>query len=119
MTCEVVTASAVATPSNIERGIVVRDIRIKTNGYKITEKHKALIEKWENFIFEYLDVAFIEHFYSGDNLDMAFVKLTDEHYGYFSITENYIGFNGYTCTHEEFLFFEKSEENSKFDEVVL
>ena len=97
----------------------MRDIRIKTNGYEITEKHKALIEKWENFIYEYMDVAFIDHFYYGDKLDMAMVKLMDGNYGYFSITENRIGFNGHTCTHEEYLIFEKSTENSKFDKVVL
>lgn len=97
----------------------MRDIRIKTNGYEITKKHKALIEKWENFIYEYLDVAFIDHFYYGDKLDMALVMLMNGNYGYFSITENCIGFNGYTCEHHEYLIFEKSIEISKFDKVVL
>lgn len=97
----------------------MRDIRIKTNGYEITKKHKVLIEKWENFIYEYLDVAFIDHFYYGDKLDMALVMLMNGNYGYFSITENCIGFNGYTCEHHEYLIFEKSIEISKFDKVVL
>ena len=66
-----------------------------------------------------MDVAFIDHFYYGDKLDMVLVMLMDGNYGYFSITENHIGFNGHTCTHEEYLIFEKSTENSKFDKIVL
>ena len=100
-------------------GIVMKDIRINANGYEITKKHKTLIEKWENFIFEFLDVAFINHFYCSNRVDAVFVELTDGNYGYFDITENHIVFDCYQCTHDEFLIFEKSTENSKFDKVVL
>lgn len=97
----------------------MRDIRIKTNGFEITEKRKALIKKWEDFIFEFIDVDFIYHFYYDDMSDMVLVILRYGHYGYFVITDYCVSFNGYFCEHHEYLIFEKSTELSKFDRVVL
>lgn len=97
----------------------MKDIRVKTNGYEITEGHKAIIKKWENFIFENMDVKFIDHFYYGDKLDMATVKLKDEYYGDFNITENRISFTGHTCTHEEYLIFTKATKNDELYNGIL
>ena len=97
----------------------MRDIRIKTNGFEITEKRKALVKKWEDFIFEFMDVAFIDHFYYDDMLDMVLVILMNGHYGHFVITDYRVSFNDYSCEHHEYLIFEKSTEISKFDRVVL
>lgn len=96
----------------------MRDIRIKSNGFDISGKHKALVEKWENFIYEFLDVFFIDYFYYDDKLVVALVKLMDGHYGSFNITENHIELSYFTCAHEEYLIFEKSTENSNFNKVM-
>lgn len=79
----------------------MKDIRVKTNGYELTEEHKKVLKVWEEEAYKILDIKYIDEFYYGDKLVMATIKLNDGNYGHFNITEKRISLNGLTCTHEQ------------------
>ena len=75
----------------------------KTNGYKLSEEFNANIEAWETALQETLgnEVMIIEHFYYGDTLDMANVKLKDGNYMNYNINAKHVSCTGHTCTFEQ------------------
>lgn len=77
-------------------------ITVKTNGYQADDLQTniALFNKATEKLFPNCTV---EHFYYGDNIDMADIYLNDEgkHYAQYTITRKVVSLGGYTCTHEQ------------------
>lgn len=97
----------------------MNEIKVKSNGYELTENHKKVLKVWEEKAFELLEVDYISEFYYGDKLVMATIKLTDGHYGDFNITEKSISFNGHTCTNEQHSIFTKLTWNDECYKGIL
>ena len=91
----------------------MKDIRVKLNGFELTDEHKRVLKVWEEKAFQELDVDYISEFYYGNSLVMATIKLNDGYYGEFNITEKRISFNGHECTHEEHEIFTKLTWNDE------
>ena len=90
-------------------------IIIKNNGftaYKIQE----MIWKFEKAVELFFPDCTIYHFYYGDILDMADIKLYNGHYANFNISENSVSLCGYTCSNEEYKQFESIEKERKQNE---
>lgn len=85
-----------------------KDIIVKTNGYRIGEDLKRVIDKFNHaaYILFGEKIDRIEHFYYGDRLDMVTIWLYGKHYGDFNLTAKRVSFNGHTCTWWELYLFE-------------
>ena len=80
---------------------------IQDNGYKLSRKLLNVCYDWEDLVEKtFGDVKEIEHFYHDSNLITTTVRLTDNYYGRFTITEEKISFDGYACTEEQRMKFE-------------
>lgn len=90
------------------------NIIVQDNGYKLGRGLLNVCYDWEDLVestFE--NIKEIEHFYYGTDLIMTTVRLSDNYYGHFNITENRISFNGHTCTAEQREKFESCTWNDE------
>ena len=90
------------------------NIIVQDNGYKLGRGLLNVCYDWEDLVestFE--NIKEIEHFYYGTDLIMTTVRLSDNYYGHFTITQNGVSFNGHTCTAEQREKFESCTWNDE------
>lgn len=85
-----------------------KDIIVKTNGYRIGEDLKRVIDKFNDAAYILFGdrIVFIEHFYYGDRIDMVTIYLHGGSYADFNLTAKRVSFNGHSCLSCEFNRFE-------------
>lgn len=73
----------------------------KTNGYKASSL-QGMIAIFEAAAAQVFPGCTVSHFYYGDHLDMADLKIDDDHnYGHFDIRQDSVRLNGHTCMEED------------------
>jgi len=77
-------------------------ITIKDNGYKATGIQK-MVSTFNTAAEKLFGDCEIEHFYYGDELSMATIRLPNGNYGHYNITANRVSFNGYTASVDNYL----------------
>ena len=97
-------------------------IETKTNGYK-AEKLQEMIAKFEKAAGILFPGCTVRHFYYGDSLDMADIKLDETNggvYGCFNITENRVSFNSHCGIAENIRKFESmTYQDELFDGKLM
>lgn len=96
------------------------EIKRKTNGFEISDKLNHNINLFIEFIaFNFDNIKFIDLFYFLDKLVMVKVKLKNDDYATFHITENRIALQGYACTRDEYFIFTKATANDELYNGVI
>ena len=84
----------------------------KTNGYR-AEGIQEMIATFEKAAESLFPDCEIRHFYYGDYLDMADIKLADGDYGCFNITARRVSFNSHSGKDESIRKFESMTYNDE------
>ncbi len=80
---------------------------IKSNGYKMREELKVVVEQFDKAIEKLFGSNVVaDHFMYTEKLDMVRVHLENKDYADFNITARYVHLDGCYCTREEHAKFE-------------
>lgn len=85
----------------------------KQNGYGLSKKTQKMIEIWQNYILDNLrgKIEHIELFNYGDKLVFATVKLKNNNFARYNITEKEVHFDSHYCSLDEYEIFSNATYN--------
>lgn len=87
-------------------------IEIKDNGYE-AQDIQPMVQVFNRAALKLFPGCTVRHFYYGDYVSMASIRLSEGHYGQFNISKNRVSFNGHSCTTEQLKQFESMTHNDE------